>query len=205
MSFLSLFQLNSSPEKNVNKNSLLWAASAKKDMAQEESLKLHRFRHQKRKRLFPDSCSAACLQALKSLGTAGLASLEYLTSVYSLRKCLLIWEGNNPHKSILLLLNISEVLSEACAFFSFLLVVKHHISQEDKETNMQESILIQTPNILCVCPAVISCAALTWMDPGPVSVWFKGNTAGSQAVLDLVESGCPQLVSVPLLQGSRVL
>lgn len=33
-----------------------------------------------------------------------------------------------------------------------------------------------------MCPAVISCAILTLMDNDPASVWFKGNTAGSQAV-----------------------
>lgn len=36
-----------------------------------------------------------------------------------------------------------------------------------------------------MCPAVISCAALTWMDSDPACVWFKGNTAGSQGSLAL--------------------
>lgn len=96
-----------------------------------------------------------------------------------------------------------------CFFFFFLLVVKHHVSLS-KETNVEESFLIWTRNILrrevCVCPAVIPCAARTWIDNDPVSVCSRETLLGArQSVLDLLESGCPQLVSSLLLQGSHVL
>lgn len=65
-------------------------------------------------------------------------------------------------------------------FFFFLLVVKHHVSQEDKKNKCARVCFnMDTEHFaswdLCVCPAVISCAALT-------CIWFKRNAAGSQAV-----------------------
>ena len=151
-------------------------------MAQEESLKLHRFRQQKRKRLFPDTCSAAWLQPLKSLGTASLAPPEYLL-VFIVRENS-SWYGKEiTHaKAFYCCCNISEVLLEPCDFFAS---GKTLCLSEDRCARVcfnMDTEYFGAWGLCIMWPTVISCVALAWTDTDPACGWSEGNTAASWAV-----------------------